>query len=107
MIRGTSQQFRFTIPYDISELSSVSIMFWQPADNSATEEPFIEKNLENCEVLGDKVLSVTLHSEETAQFTTNRKAYVQFVGIVNDGFTFASRIQQITIYPIKEKSMAV
>lgn len=107
MIRATSQQFRFTIPYDISEVDTASIMFWQEADNNATEEIFIEKTFEDCEVLDSNILSVTLHAEETAQFSTDRKAYVQLKAITNDGFTFGSRTKQLTVYPMKEKSASV
>ena len=102
MIRATSQQFKFKIPYDISDVDKVNIMFWQEDDNSDEDAVLIVKTKEMCEQLDSRTLCVTLHSEETSRFAVDRKAYVQFRAITQDGFAFGSQRKQLTVYPMKE-----
>lgn len=104
MIRATSQQFKFQIPYDISDVDEVNIMFWQEDDNGNDDAVFIVKTKDMCDQLNERTLCVTLHSEETARFTEDRKAYAQLRAVTHDGFAFGSYRKQITVYPMKESN---
>lgn len=104
MIRGTSQQFKFKLPYEFSKLTEVNIAFWQD-NNQGTEDyalPII-KHLGDCtpNALGT-VMYVTLNSKETLAFDTDKKAYVQLWATTVDGFPFGSREKPFTVYPINE-----
>lgn len=108
MIRGTTAQFKFELPYDVSELILVKITFWQPGNPGPSESrplPII-KVLEQC-ITTDRPdeLLVFLNKEETLRFSEERKAYVQIQGKVVDGSTFASKKEMITVYPIYDDSI--
>lgn len=101
VIRGACQQFKFHIPYYKCQLQEVQVIFWQP-DNNGTEDcnlP-ITKVLKNFDSndKGQDVL-VELHQVETYAFQCDRKAFVQFRGLTNDGCVFASHIKPINVYP--------
>lgn len=108
MIRGTTAQFKFELPYNVSELTLVKITFWQPGNPGPSESrplPII-KVLEQC-ITTDRPdeLLVFLNKEETLRFSEERKAYVQIQGKVVDGSTFASKKEMITVYPIYDDSI--
>lgn len=105
MIRGTNQQFRFSLPYNYNDLTDVSIAFWQE-NNPGTEDyalPIV-KTLSDCtsNQFGT-ILYVTLNSKETLAFCVDRKAFVQMRATTVDGFTFGSHIKPFTVYPINEE----
>ena len=108
MIRGTNAQFKFRLPYNYSELDTIKIVFWQPANNgpdSSRPLPII-KVLPQCsptEIPNE--LSVTLNQEETLRFSEDRKAYVQLRGTTFEGIPIASREKQITVYPVYDDSI--
>ena len=108
MIRGTSAQFKFRLPYNYSELKSVKISFWQ-TDNAgpAADRPLpIVKVLDQCRPSNiANELCITLNQEETLRFMDDRKAYVQLRGSTVDGIQFASRQQTITVEPIYDDSI--
>lgn len=107
MIRGACQQFKFRIPYQLSQLKTVRITFWQP-ENEGTENCAlpITKVLTDCvEDATSKVIYTTLNQVETLAFTEERKAFVQFRALTNDGFAFASKIKPITVYPVKDDTV--
>lgn len=103
MIRGTSGQFRFKIPYKFEELSWVTIKFWQQDNTGTPEAPLpITKKLAQCnETDNPYVVCVTLTPEETMRFSDKRKAKVQLRAHAN-GSTFASREELITVYPMRD-----
>lgn len=105
MIRGTSQQFKFKIPYNFNDLTDVSIAFWQE-NNQGTEDYTlpIKKTLNDCtsNAFGT-ILYVTLNSKETLAFCVDEKAFVQLRATTVDGFTFGSRKRLFTVYPINEE----
>ena len=108
MIRGTAQPFKFKIPCNFSELSSVRIIFTQDNYNGPDETwplPII-KVLSQCrQGSTQKELLVTLNKEETLRFTDKRKAYVQIMGEVIDGLPFGSKPHLITVYPVLDDSI--
>lgn len=105
MIRGTSQQFKFSIPYNFDELTDVRVAFWQD-NNPGTEDyalPII-KTLNDCTTNSfGTVIYVTLNSKESLAFLTDRKAFVQMRATTVDGFPFGCRAKPFTVYPIKEE----
>lgn len=108
MIRGTNAQFKFSLPYDYSELKTVKIVFWQP-DNDG---PSLDRPLPIIKVLGQcspsntpKELCVTLNQEETLRFSEERKAYVQLHAKTHEGIPIASREKIITVYPLYDDSI--
>lgn len=105
MIRGTNQQFKFSIPYNFDDLTDVKIAFWQE-ENSGTEDyalPIIKtKNDCTANAFGT-VMYVTLNSKESLAFVVDRKAFVQMRATTVDGFTFGCRKKPFTVYPINEE----
>lgn len=107
MIRGTCEQFKFKIPYRLSQLKTVRVTFWQP-DNEGTENCAlpITKVLADCvEDATSKAIIVTLNQIETLAFQTDRKAFVQFRALTTDGFAFGSKEKPITVYPVKDDTV--
>lgn len=107
MIRGTNQPFQFRVPYDLSEIKEVRIIFWQ-ADNEGTKNcalPLI-KTKDMCALdNSNRTINVTLNQIETLAFKTDSKAYVQLRAITTSGFVFGTRATPITVYPIKDETI--
>ena len=108
MIRGTTAQFRFKIPYAKDELSWATIKFWQPGNNGTLIAPLpITKRLEHCTMSDDTMeLCIALTPEETVRFSDKYKAKTQLRAQHKDGTVFASHVQQITVYPINDDIVA-
>ena len=107
MIRASCQQFKFILPYTVAQSKAAKITFWQK-DNEGTAECSlpITKTLNDC--IGEpdsKELVVTLNQVETLAFVTDRKAFVQFRGLTQDDFAFASRIMPISVYPVCDETV--
>ena len=102
MIKGTTAQFKFKIPYTKEELDWVTIKFWQPNNN----HPYlpITKKLEHCDSPeGSKELRVSLTVDETMRFSEKYKAKVQLRGRHSDsGTIFGSKPRLITVYPMRD-----
>lgn len=108
MIRGTTAQFKFKLPYNVCDVSLVKIVFWQDeyAGPSQSRPLPIVKILEQCgESNAPDELVVKLTKEETLRFTEDRKAYVQIQGKTVDGIAFASKKEIITVYPVYDDSI--
>jgi hypothetical protein len=103
MIRGTTAQFRFNMPYPFKELDWATVKFWQEGNDGTPTAPLpITKKLGQCTSTDDPYeLCVSLTSEETMRFSDERKAKVQLRAHAN-GSTFASRETLITVYPIND-----
>lgn len=104
MIRGTTAQFKFNLPYNYSDLSLVEVTFWQPGNKGPDE---VTRPLPIVKVLGQcsacenaNEISTTLTEEETLRFSEETKAYVQLRAQTYDGITFATKQETITVYPI-------
>lgn len=108
MIRGTTAQFKFQIPYDFYDLALVNVVFWQCNNNGPDESrPLpIVKIKEDCSWSAEnKEITVVLQPEETARFLDDRKARVQLSATTESGIRFASSQQEITVYPIYNDSL--
>lgn len=106
MIRGTTAQFKFKLPYAKRELLSATIKFWQP-NNTNNLLPIIRTldadKLNDCFVSDDsKELCISLTSEETSRFSDKYKAKVQLIAQHIDGTNFGSRPQVVTVYPMPD-----
>ena len=102
MIRGTTTQFKFKLPYAKEELSWITIQFWQPG-NTNQYLP-ITKKLEHCNTLDDPTkLYVSLTADETRRFSEKRKAKVQLrAQHMISGTVFGNRPKLITVYPMND-----
>lgn len=103
VIRGTTAQFRFNMPYTFEQLNWATVKFWQEGNDGTPTAPLpITKKLAQCAPTNDPYeLSVYLTSEETLRFSDKRKAKVQLRAHA-DGSTFASRETSISVYPIND-----
>ena len=108
MIRGTTAQFKFKLPYNVSELQVVKINFWQ--ENYSGPSPArplpIVKVLSQCsESNAPDELLVFLNKEETLRFLDDRKAYVQLRAKTKEGTAFGCKKEMITVYPVYDDSV--
>lgn len=106
MIRGTTAQFKFSLPYNYDQIEVAKIAFWQKGNNGTTDNPLpIYKTLDNCiQTSNPKELVVTLSPAETLRFSTKVKGRVQLSATTYEGIRFASKEQLITVYPIQDDS---
>ena len=104
MIRGTTAQFKFKVPYPKNELQWVTMKFWQPGNNGTTEAPLpIIKKKTHCESADNSTdLYVSLTSEETLRFSSKLKARVQLRAQHNSGLVFASKEEVVPVYPMSD-----
>lgn len=100
MIRGTTAQFKFKLPYSYDELTSITIRFWQPG-NPSTSLP-IFKYKTNCEERVKKEIYVSLRPSETALFSDKYKAKFQLTAQPGVGAPFGSKEQLVTVYPMPD-----
>lgn len=108
MIRGTTAQFKFNLPYNFSDIRLAKITFWQSGNcGPATDRPLpIVKTLNQCSSSNiPNELCVTLTQEETLRFSDKTKAYVQLRAESIDGNAFASKQEQLTVYPVYDDSI--
>ena len=107
MVRGTTAQFKFSLPYNYDDLKSAEIVFWQSGNYGTTENPLpIRKSLEQCYgVEGTKELSVALSPSETLRFSEKAKAKTQLRASTFEGICFASKQEIITVYPSYDDSI--
>lgn len=108
MIRGTTAQFKFKLPYNVWEVSMVKITFWQEDYKGPhyTRPLPIVKTLNQCaQTSSPNELVVKLNKEETLRFTDKRKASVQLQGKTLDRIAFASKPELITVYPAYDDSV--
>lgn len=104
MIRGTTAQFKFKMPYTLSELLWATMQFWQPGNNGTTEAPLpiIKKKTDFSGDGDSRELLVSLTSEETLRFTDKMKARVQLRAQHENGTVFASHQEIVTVYPLPD-----
>lgn len=108
MIRGTTAQFKFKLPYKFSELNLVKVVFWQPGNDGpdVTRPLPIVKTKDYCsQGENEYELTVTLNVEETLRFSDESKAYTQLSATSIEGTRFASKEQKISVYPIYDDSI--
>jgi hypothetical protein len=103
MIRGTTAQYKFNIPYPISDLLWVTVKFWQPGNPGTDVAPLpITKKLSNEDLSQLEEVIITLSPTETARFSDKLKARLQLRANAVNGTTFASKEQLITVYPMND-----
>ena len=108
MIRGTTAQFKFKLPYNFNDLIAVKVMFWQDNnDGPTTARPLpIIKTLKQCsQTEAANELLVSLSKEETLRFKDDRKAYAQLLGKIVDAPAFGCKPRMITVYPVGDDSI--
>ena len=66
MRRGTTPKHTFTLPFDCSEITKLSIAYAQ------NNEVIVEKTITDCEIDGN-TLSVVLSEEETLRFDDSKR----------------------------------
>ena len=102
MIRGTTAQFNFKVPYPKNELQWVTMKFWQPGNDDTVGLPIIKQKA-HCDAEDDsKELSVSLTSAETLRFSTKFKARVQLRAQHTSGLVFASKEVLVPVYPLAD-----
>ena len=101
MIRGTTAQFKFKLPYSYCELEWITIKFWQPGNPS--ERLPITKTKTNCSTTDDPTeLCVSLSATETAIFSDKYKGKVQLRAQPFANGSFGSTQQTFTVYPMHD-----
>ena len=108
MIRGVSTRFTFDMPCYYTNLKLVLIEFWQEGHSGLPNGYTlpITKTLEQCKPMENpKQISVILGRHETIRFTDDRKAYVRFYGVEQNGHVFGGNQEIITVYPASDVSM--
>lgn len=102
MVRGTTAQFKFKLPFPVNELTWATIKFWQP-NNPSSFLP-ITKRLSNCESTDNpNELCVSLLESETMLFSDKYKGKMQLrARHENSATTFGSRPQLFTVYPMND-----
>ena len=110
MVRGTTAQFKFRLPYNIDEINKnvLQIAFWQEGyKGPSPDRPLpIVKVFTQCNTSNiPNELTVKLNKEETLRFTDERKAYCQLQGKTLDGIAFASKQDIIPVYPVYNDSI--
>lgn len=100
MIRGTTAQFKFKLPYSYDELTNITIKFWQPGNPSASLP--IYKYKTNCEERVKQEIYVSLRPSETARFSDKYKAKLQLRAQPIIGAPFGSKEQLVTVYPMPD-----
>ena len=108
MVRGTTAQFKFILPYNVSDISVIKIVFWQKeygGPDPSRPLPIV-KVLEQCVQTNlPNEITVTLNKEETLRFSDDRKAYVQLQGKTIDRVAFASKQTIVPVYPVYDDSV--
>lgn len=101
MIRGTTAQFKFKLPYSLEELVWIRIKFWQP--NNPHELLPVTKVKSNCEQTDvPNEICVSLSATETSYFSDKYKAVVQLRAQPLDGSVFGSKQQMFSVYPMPD-----
>lgn len=102
MIRGTTAQFKFKLPYSKEALDWITIKFWQPG-NPSGQLP-ITKTKTNCSSTdSSNEICVSLSATETSLFSDKYKAKVQLRAQPAFGAPFGSRQQSFTVYPMLDE----
>ena len=102
MIKGTTAQFKFKIPYPINELQWVTIKFWQPGNDDTVGLPIIKQKMHCDAEDNSKELCVSLTAIETLRFSTKLKARVQLRAQHISGLVFGNKEKLVPVYPLDD-----
>ena len=100
MIRGTTAQFKFKLPYSYDELDKIIIKFWQPGNSNESLPRYKYKT--DCQELARGEVYVSLRPSETALFSDKYKAKMQLRAQPITGGPFGSKERLITVYPMPD-----
>lgn len=98
MIRGTTAQFKFKLPYSYDNLSNITIKFWQPG-NPSNSLPIL-KYKSHCVEQAKNEIYVSLRPSETALFSDKYKAKLQLIAQPYIGAPFGSKECLVNVYPM-------
>lgn len=103
MIRGTTAQFKFKLPYPKGELDWATIKFWQPSNPNQFDP--ITKKLIHCDGPDNAPeLCVSLTADETIKFSAKYKGNVQLrAQHAASGTVFGCRPTLFTVYPMNDE----
>jgi hypothetical protein len=116
MIRGTTAQFKFKLPYSKDDIVLAEAKFWQSGNTNGLNRgyslPITKSYTRTVSDEGDIVtqypwnwiddytLVVRLGQQETLTFSDKYKARVQLRIRTDEGLVFASTQQIINVYPM-------
>ena len=103
MIRGTTAQFKFKLPYAYDAITNITIKFWQPGNPNESLPIF--KYKQDCVALNSNEIYVSLRPSETALFSDKYKAKFQLSARPEIGSLFGSKEHLITVYPMPDDIM--
>ena len=93
MIRGTTPKHMFTLPFDMSTVKELHILYAQ-GDNLV-----LKKTLSDCTADGCTV-SVILTQQETMLFSEDKRVEIQIRVLTTAGQALASRIREESVYDV-------
>ena len=99
MIRGTTAQFKFKLPYTKEELDWITIKFWQKG-NTSIRLPITKTKTHCSSEDNSNEIYVSLSAVETAVFSDKYKGIVQLRAQPLAGASFGSKQQLFTVYPM-------
>ena len=100
MRRGTTPTFTFTIPFNVSIISSFRLIFKQEKHN------ILVKNNSEC-ALSDNSISVTLSQKETLSFDAEKPVMAQLRVLTKSGEALSSQIVVVDIKDTLDEEVLV
>ena len=98
MIQGTTPTHTFTLPFDVSMIDKVRIIY------SQKDQPVVTKNTEDCQLEGENVV-VVLTQEDTFAFDHNEPVEIQIRMLTVGGDAIASHIKKVDCAKCLEKEV--
>lgn len=90
MIRGTTPTHTFTLPFDVSQVAKVKIIYAQD------DEVVIEKVTNDCELNGTTI-TTTLTQEDTLKFDHKKAVQIQVRVLTDRKEALASVIEKVGV----------
>lgn len=90
MYRGTTPTHIFNIPFNVSNITALQIIYAQ------NDEVIILKTKEDC-VLEDQTITTTLTQEDTLKFNCGLKVQLQVRVLTTSGDALASKVKIIDV----------
>ena len=100
MIRGTTPTHTFTIPFDVSGIKTVKIIYAQD------DVVIVEKLTESC-VLDGMSIKTTLTQEETLKFDHKKAVQIQIRILTSGGTALASIVEQVGVSKLLDSEVLV
>ena len=100
MIRGTTPTHTFAIPFDVSAIQTVKIIYAQD------DEIVCEKLTEDC-VLDGTTIQTTLTQEDTLKFDHKKAVQIQIRVLTAGGQALASVIEKVGLSQLLDNEVLV